>query len=113
MFSLSVIVGPTVWGFLFKTEEAAMKSVEAIAVGKDGDRVEVFDDFGQRAAMEFRSIGGWMLEDLNESKLAHVARALHQAHINAECHKAAYSDPALQQVARGPAILSPMGNGRF
>ena len=51
-----------------------------------------------------------MLENLDVSKQAHIARSLHQQRIQAEFQKAAESDPVIRTAMRGPAVLSPMGN---
>jgi hypothetical protein len=103
---------PAVWQFVFKTEEAAIKAWNDHAL-KAG-RITITDDFGQTAIFDTNNITGRMLENLDMSKQAHVARSLHQQRTQAEFQKAAESDPGIRAAMRGPAVLSPVPgfNGR-
>jgi hypothetical protein len=108
MYSLSVIVGPVVWSFMFKTEEAAHKVVKQLIIIKDNptgrSRSGFMDDFGQEACLEQNEIKGWMLEDLDQSKLAHIERALFNSLVHNEALKRAQSDPRF----RAPSVVTPM-----
>jgi hypothetical protein len=96
---------------MFKTQETANKAIEFT----QNEWVNITDDFGQQASFRGEQIYGFLLEDLNASKLAHIERALHNARMQAEGQKMAQADPALVHASRGPNIISPMGmgNGRF
>ena len=103
---------PAMWQFVFKTEEAATGAWQQL-----GNKTEVVivDDFGQTGNFDSKHINGRMLENLDISKHAHIARSLHQQRLQAEFQKAAESDPVIRTAMRGPAVLSPMGmpfNGR-
>ncbi len=126
MHLLTIVFGPTPtpWALLFKTPEAADKTFidlevakkTAIAVEGIAPTISVADDFGQRATLDVKSIHGFMLEDMEQSKLAHIERGLHQARTQARANQMAQGDPVLKNAAmmQGPAMLSPMGNsGRF
>jgi hypothetical protein len=61
------------------------------------------------------SIHGWALENLDESKMAHCERMLHQARTQGQAQRMAESDPSLRMnmQVRGAPVLSPLGpNGR-
>lgn len=109
------------WQFLFKTEEAAEKAYAA-ATNQVGvpmiasASIEIKDDFGQRCRVNPSDITGVLLENQEESKLAHVENALHQARTRNTIMQRANSDPALKfAMGNGgsPAMLSPMGGGRM
>ena len=116
MFSLTVSFGPgpaTMWTLMFRTEDSA---IAASAIMHDkSDRININDDFGQSLNVERNTVHGWMSEDMNLSKLAHVERALHQARMQAEGQMAAESDHVLRaaRARQGSAILTPgiPGNG--
>jgi hypothetical protein len=115
MFSLSIALdGPIVWALMFKTKEAANKAWAHIT--KDTDPVMVLaDDFGQQVAITLNKLTGAVLEDLNQTKLAHIERGLHEARTRAKMQQDAQADPVLRTAAmiQGPAMISPMGNGPF
>ena len=105
---------PAMWQFVFKTEESAIKSWDVLNIGKAGDCVGVTDDFGQSALFDLANVTGRMLENLDLSKQAQIARSLHQQRTQAEFQKSAESDPVIRMAMRGPAVLSPVPgfNGR-
>lgn len=103
---------PAMWQFVFKTEEAATVAWQQLG---NETEVVIVDDFGQTGNFDPKHISGRMLENLDISKQAHIARSLHQQRLQAEFQKAAESDPVIRTAMRGPAVLSPMGmpfNGR-
>ena len=116
MFCLNIALGNTSWRLLFKEEIMARDALDKLEVSKTSlapcDRVS--DDFGQ----EFSGgagIIGLMLEDLDQTKMAHVEMALHQARTQSLATKMAQTDQTLKadSMVRGPAIIAPMGgNGR-
>lgn len=114
MYSLSVIVGPVVWSFMFKTEEEARKAQLHIATTVEPSSstltadcpFAVTDDFGQSATIRPSSIHGFMLEDLDQTKLAHIERTLFNALVQTEGAKRAQSDPRF----RAPTLATPMIN---
>ena len=116
MYSLTIAIGPTMWSLLFHNEENAKKQEAAITTGMHTlTQFGVQDDFGQKLQAMPASVHGWMLENLDETKMAHCERMLHQTRTHNQAQRMAESDPALRMSAqmRGPAMISPMGaNGR-
>jgi hypothetical protein len=120
MFSLTIVFGPgpMVWTLMFRTEERAR---DCLAHWTDEDPY-LIDDFGQECTIDPNNAHGWMFENLEQSKLAHIERALHQARTQAKGAEIADSDPVLAQARRraqgGMPMLQPMPtgfspNGRF
>ncbi len=116
MHVISIAFGsaPAIWQFVFKTEEAATKVWNEDVTRIGPGRISIIDDFGQTGLFDIETITGRMIENLDTSKQAHIARSLHQQRVQAEFQKAAESDPAIRAAMRGPAVLSPMAgfNGR-
>ena len=112
---LTIVFGPspTPWALLFKNPEAADRALIDLKTAKAANTgiVDIVDDFGQRAIIEVQTIHGFMLEDMEQSKLAHIERGLHQARTQARANQMAQGDPVLKNAAmmQGPAMLSPMG----
>ncbi len=119
MFTLTISFGPgpMVWTLMFKTEENLRESYSKWT----SETIMLKDDFGQECHLNPEECHGWMIEDLEQSKLAHIERALHQARTQAKGAELAEADVTLR-AARARAqgqmpILQPMpggfGNGRF
>ena len=120
MYLLTVVFGPspTPWSLLFEKPELADKAfadLETVKHRASDGVVTIADEFGQRTVIDIASIHGFMLEDMEKSKLAHIERGLHQARTQAKAQQAATQDPVLKSAAmmRGPAMIDPMGNSRF
>jgi hypothetical protein len=124
MFSLTIVFGPgpMVWTLMFKTEDKARLNVSTLNQSPLGQVTRFVDDFGQECDIITDELKGWMLEDMEQSKLAHIERALHQARTQAKGAEIADSDPVLAQARRraqsGMPIMQPMPtgfspNGRF
>ncbi len=126
MFSLTIVFGPgpMVWTLMFKTVEEAKiyEMVLTTTMKHDDTFVTIKDDFGQEAVVVTSEIKGWMIEDLEQSRLAHIERALHQARTQAKGSELADADPVLRQARMkaqgGLGMIQPvpggmMGNGRF
>lgn len=124
MFSLTIVFGPgpMVWTLMFKTREAAEVAVEIIEVAKKNGDIHAEDDFGQKCKINPNELHGYMLEDLEQSRLAHIERALHQARTQAKGTELADADPVLRQARMkaqgGLGMIQPvpggmMTNGRF
>jgi len=115
MHLLTIVFGPspTPWALLFEKTEAADRALIDLKTAKaaNAGTVDIVDDFGQRAIIEVQTIHGFMLEDMEQSKLAHIERGLHQARTQARANQMAQGDPVLKNAAmmQGPAMLSPMG----
>lgn len=115
MYLLTIVFGPvpTPWALLFQKPEAADKTFMDLETAKKekAPTVSVADDFGQRATIDTVFIHGFMLEDMEKSKLAHIERGLHQARTQARAQQQAAADPVLKNAAmmQGPAMLNPMG----
>lgn len=108
MHSLTVVLGPASWRFLFKSKERADHFKNFRTDHPTQDMV-IDDDFGQHAEIKAMSIHGIMIEDLDHTKLVAVEMLLHDARIRATAQHRAQSDTQLRQAQRGPAVLSPMG----
>lgn len=108
MHSLTVLVGPASWRFLFKSKERAdhFKNFKTDHPTQD---LIVDDDFGQHAEIKAMSIHGIMIENLDETKLVAVEMMLHDARIRASAQQRAQSDTQLRATQRGPSVLTPMG----
>lgn len=118
MLTISFGPGPMVWTLMFKTEDKARYCETLLATP---NKTSFTDDFGQSVVINTNEIHGYMIEDLEQSKLAHIERALHQARTQAKGAELAEADVTLR-TARARAqgqmpILQPMpggfGNGRF
>lgn len=116
MYSLTVTFGPgpTVWRFLFRTKERA-ESYSAVSSMIPNNDLHIEDDFGQVGDIKAPTIHGRMLENMDELLLAYVEMALHNARVQSKAQTRAESDPALNRMTRGPAVLTPGmgGNGRM
>lgn len=112
MYSLTVVFGSpsTSWRFLFKSKERAEAAVGLLSDHPTQD-IHVADDFGQSADIKALSLHGRMLENLDESQLAYIEMALHQARVQAKTNERAQSDSVLRNAKRGPAVITPGMNG--
>lgn len=118
MHSLTIVVGPTAWVLLYKDEQKAMDARNTLDTYARGEvhgagHVRIEDDFGQAATLIPGSVHGYMLEDMERSKLARVEMAMHQQRTQLLAQKTAQNDPGLRAMSmmNGPAILQPMGPG--
>lgn len=118
MFNLSVAFGSgsgiIVWGFMFKTKEKADEALKQLEAGNVG-RIQINDDFGQSGRIGGEHIQGVMLEDMSQTKLAHIERNLHEMRTKAGIMSAAGADPGLKFAMQnqGPPVLGAGPNGRF
>jgi hypothetical protein len=108
MFSLTIVFGPgpMVWTLMFKERDRAYS---AAVFPSDATMLNLVDDFGQDASIRIDDIHGTMIEDLEQSKLAHIERALHQARTKVKADELAQADPVIRSAAmrQGGAILQP------
>jgi len=112
MYSLSISFGPagTIWGLLYKTEEAANDAYTvAVPCGEGPDITKLDDDFGQRFAAPRCDIHGVMLEDLTESQIGMIERSLHNKRGEVKANQRAAADPAIKtaMMSRTP-VYSPV-----
>lgn len=117
MFCINIALGNTSWRLLFKDGEKARESFNYLFPPMAGEKtcVQLTDDFGQQLALKLSAIHGAMLENMDETKMAHIEVALHQARTQNAAQRAAQSDPSLKSpmIGGGPAVLTPgMNNGR-
>ena len=114
MYSLTITFGPgpTVWRFLFRTKERA-ETCNALASIVPGSDMHIEDDFGQIGDIKAPTIHGRMLENLDESLVAYVEMALHNARVQSKAQQRAEGDPTINRQMRGPAVLTPNMNGRM
>ncbi|MFA5897705.1 MAG: hypothetical protein WC829_01200 [Hyphomicrobium sp.] len=112
MFCLNIALGNTSWRLLFKTEDRARLVYEVIS-NPVIENLILDDDFGQQLCAKVAHIHGFMLEDMDKTKLAHVEMALHQARTQILATKMAQSDQGLRtsSMMQGPAVLNPMNGG--
>jgi hypothetical protein len=125
MFSLTIVFGPgpMVWTLMYKSDEKA-RAHRNFLFGTD-DRINLIDDFGQEASLTRAEIHGAMLEDMEQSKLAHIERELHLVRTKLKANEIADADPQIRQARRNqqggmpmlqpiPAGMPGLGpNGRF
>lgn len=111
MFSLSIALGNTQWRLMYRKVEDAEKAWAIL--NQPASPVQLDDDFGQRIVVKSQQIAGVMFEDMDKSKMANVALMLFNTSVQMTAQKQVQSDPAFRAAAQGPAIVSPMGNGRF
>jgi len=107
MFSLTIVFGPgpMVWTLMFKTEDKLREEMKNWAMHK----TPLIDDFGQEACVEVEKMHGYMIEELEQSKLAHIERALHQTRVKVKADEMARADPVIRAAAMqgGSGILQP------
>jgi hypothetical protein len=111
MWTIACIVGPASFALLFKSEESAKAAQRVCEIGISGQAAQVEDDFGQLLAWHEGDLKGYLMEDLEQSKLARVEFALHQQRTTILAQKAAESDTIIRNHKRmqGPASFDPMG----
>lgn len=121
MFAVTVAFNNMAWRLLYKDEDKAKGAFELIM--SPVDKMTQFnpteclmftDDFGQRAFFRRSAIGAAMFENLDESKVASIEMAIHNAHTEAGARQRAESDPTLRAarvVNNRPGVISPMGPG--
>jgi hypothetical protein len=108
MYLITIAVAPVAWPLMFQTKEKAEKTLLLLR----NEQILVTDDFGQTFEGRRASIGGVLFEDLDQSRNAHIERALHEGRLRASLQTRAKSDPVLRHASMtGPAMISPMGNG--
>jgi len=105
--SITVVLGPASWRFLFKSKERA-EHYKNFKTDHPTQDLIIDDDFGQHAEIKAMSIHGIMIENLDETKLVAVEMMLHNARIQASAQQRAQSDTALRATQRGPSVLTPM-----
>ncbi len=110
MHRLTIIFGAAGinWAFLFRQKETADACIEARLASPANNWV-ITDDFGQHAEIKSSEVLGYMLEDMNLSRMAAVETGLHQARVQAKAQEMAKSDPILRTAMRGnsPGVLTP------
>lgn len=116
MFSITVALANTqiIWTFMYKTKESADTGWNKRF--NTGSFFTFADDFGQSAEISAENYGGALMEDLDQSKMAHIERAMHTERVKIQAQNAAQSDQviknAMRAAQRGPAIFDPtMQNG--
>lgn len=114
MYSITLVVGnsSTPWTLLYKTE--ATSNPAALTIHHSlttGAGLDLHDDFGQTVHAAAGELKGYMSEDLDQSKLAHIEFGLHRARMQLDMSKRAEVDPALRagRMMQGPGVITPMG----
>lgn len=110
MYLITIAVPPVAWPLMFRTKEKAEAAFRDLHDNAPGVFVNIEDDFGQTVRVTIASIGAIMFEDMDQSRNAHIERALHEARLRSNLQTRAKSDPVLKHAAMtGPAMISPMG----
>lgn len=118
MFAITIVMSecPVPWMLLFNVQEHADIAWNAYRFCDQNVEISLEDDFGQTVVVRRSLVAGAMFEDMNKSMLAHIERGLHNARTQAKAEQMGRNDPVLKTAAmaggQGPAIYSPMGNGR-
>jgi len=98
------------WAFMFRQKETADACIQAHRSSPVGNWT-ITDDFGQYAEIKATEIQGYMLDDMNLSRMAAVETGLHQARVQAKAQEMAKSDPILRVAMRmssnSPGVLTP------
>jgi|HubBroStandDraft_4_1064222.scaffolds.fasta_scaffold00027_80 hypothetical protein len=110
MHRVTVVLGPTALGFMFKTKEKA-EAHKNFKTDHPTQDLTIDDDFGQHAEIKATSIHGIIIEDMDQAKLAQVELMLHNTRVQAAAQHRAQSDPALNATRRGPAVMTPFNGG--
>lgn len=118
MHRITVVFGSSGTQFFYSDRANAERAFDSLEAAKkaQGTTVSIADEYGQRACLDVAAIHGYVLENLEESKLAHIELGLHQARMQAKANEMGRVDPVLRTAAMhqgGMPILSPQGNGRF
>jgi hypothetical protein len=110
MFSLAINFGPAglAWSFLFTKKENVEAAVGLFAAASHEDEISVSDDYGTSAVIKRGLINGWIVEDMNLSKGANIARSMWQAKTQADFQSMAQSDRTLDILRGGQSpIITP------
>lgn len=120
MYSMTVLFGasPVPWMLLFKSEAALQAVRGSYEMSPPGSEMRLRDDYGQELHINKNSIHGVLFEDMTQSRLAHIERALHQDRMNIEANNLRKADPAIAGFMRAqgqsPGVITPFGpNGAF
>lgn len=121
MFSMTISFGNSGTQLLFKTKEAFEAAKEKYKTSKatnfEGDELHLIDDYGIEILVKRSAVHGTMFEDLDQSKLGHIERGLHQVRLQIAADKAGMAAPDIVAHMRtrgqGPAVLAPNFNGAF
>jgi hypothetical protein len=95
--SLTVVFGPASWQFMFRSKEKAEQYAHFRNDHPTQDLI-IDDDFGQHAEIRASSIHGIQIENLEESRLVHVERVVHDIKIRSAAQQRAQREPALSRV---------------
>lgn len=112
MFSITVALANTqiVWTFMYKTKESAEKAWNG-DMHENASHWIISDDFGQTCCIPRAQIAGSLMEDLDQSKMAHIERSLHVERVKVAAQRAAQSDPVLKTAmmtrGNGAAVFDP------
>jgi hypothetical protein len=107
MFSISIAMGrgtPVVWALLYRTKEKALEA--SLKLHESQGEISLNDEFGQTIHVVKANVVGILTEDLEQSRVAHLERAIHEQKIRAAVGTRMRSDPAFRDITpAGPAVL--------
>ena len=110
MFAITVLLGPVPYALLWRNEERAREAQKQLVhrfESAPNEWIEIKDDFGQELGCVRSSIAGHIFEAMEQTKVAHAERALHQHRTQSLAQKMADSDPGLKTsrlMANGPML---------
>jgi hypothetical protein len=119
MFSVTIAFGASnvPWTLLYKTEDQLNSAKSTFEMSPPGSVIRLRDDYGQEISIDRNSIHAVMFEDMRQSKMAHIERALFQKRMEIEANNMGRADPAIAAAmqSRGPSVITPAfgPNGAF
>lgn len=104
MHSLSIAIGMMSWRMLYEDEDRA-KVAYALLKDKTVPDIEITDDYGQVGTFKPMACPAVMLEDMEKSKMAEIAIALHRQKVQMLAQKMAEADPAIRAARQMQSVL--------
>lgn len=115
MFQLSIVFGPsaTMWGFLFSDKEKAENArTHAIEFGiTNPDSFMIEDEFGQMASFGRNTIIAVMLEDVDLTGDARIAKGIFDLKLQNKADAAGQADPEIKAIIQKRRMAGMMGSG--
>lgn len=111
MYSLTIVFGPAAWQFMFRTPEK-LETFKQFRANNPAQDVIIDDDFGQHAEIKAASIHGIQIENLEETRIVHIERAVHQGKIQRDAQQRFSREPGVRVPVLDPVGMSPNGGVR-
>jgi hypothetical protein len=109
MFAITLIIGQMPFSMMWRTEKAAQSAVDLLTPKFESPQDEWLkfsDDFGHSVGVPRSNVKGYIFEDMDQTKLAHCERALHQQKTQNLAQKMAEADPGIRasRMVNGPML---------